>query len=127
MTELQAFSAGRVAVVTGAALGIGRAMARHFASLGMNVVLADFSGGDLDEAAFALCAELRRGCHDLCGSGRIDSGIPSKGQYRPGHHGCDGWIYGDDDSGCVPGISLLDPEFPFISFCSFAWRRPRSR
>jgi len=44
------FSEGRVAVVTGAALGIGRAACRRFAELGMSVCLVDLPGDDLDEA-----------------------------------------------------------------------------
>lgn len=45
---------GRVAVVTGAASGIGRAMASRFASLDMKVVMADVEPGALREAAGAL-------------------------------------------------------------------------
>lgn len=47
----------RVAVVTGAASGIGRAMAGRFAAEGMRVVLADIEQDALDQAV----AELRRG------------------------------------------------------------------
>jgi NAD(P)-dependent dehydrogenase (short-subunit alcohol dehydrogenase family) len=43
--------AGRVAVITGAASGIGRGLARHAATAGMRVVLADVEVGALDEAA----------------------------------------------------------------------------
>ena len=42
--------AGRVAVVTGAASGIGRGLARHAAREGMRVVLADVEATALDEA-----------------------------------------------------------------------------
>ena len=55
MTEQRAvptvFSPGNVAVVTGAAGGIGRAAARRFAGLGMKVVLADIEGPALASAA----------------------------------------------------------------------------
>jgi NAD(P)-dependent dehydrogenase (short-subunit alcohol dehydrogenase family) len=47
--------AGRVAVVTGAASGIGRGLARHAASEGMSVVLADVEAPALDDAV----AEVR--------------------------------------------------------------------
>jgi NAD(P)-dependent dehydrogenase (short-subunit alcohol dehydrogenase family) len=47
---------GRVAVVTGAASGIGRAMAARFAAEGMRCVLADVETEPLDRAV----AELRR-------------------------------------------------------------------
>jgi len=43
--------AGRVAVVTGAASGIGRAMAERFAGEGMRVVMADIEEPALSEAA----------------------------------------------------------------------------
>jgi NAD(P)-dependent dehydrogenase (short-subunit alcohol dehydrogenase family) len=42
---------GKVAVVTGAASGIGRALAEAFAGEGMRVVLADIEEGPLEEAA----------------------------------------------------------------------------
>jgi NAD(P)-dependent dehydrogenase (short-subunit alcohol dehydrogenase family) len=46
--------AGQVAVVTGAASGIGLAMARRFAAEGLKVVLADVEQGALDKAAALL-------------------------------------------------------------------------
>src|SRR3954468_5490160 len=46
-----AFSAGKVAVVTGAASGIGLAAARRFAALGMKLVMADRGGPALERAA----------------------------------------------------------------------------
>jgi NAD(P)-dependent dehydrogenase (short-subunit alcohol dehydrogenase family) len=45
---------GKVAVVTGAASGIGRAMAKRFAAEGMRVVLADVEAGPLEAAASRL-------------------------------------------------------------------------
>ena len=55
--------AGRVAVVTGAASGLGRGYADRFASEGMKVVLADIDEAALDGAV----AELRAGGHDVLG------------------------------------------------------------
>ncbi|MFJ9634227.1 SDR family NAD(P)-dependent oxidoreductase [Streptomyces sp. NPDC101175] len=52
---------GQVAVVTGAASGIGLAMARRFAADGLKVVLADVEQGALDKAA----AELRADGSDV--------------------------------------------------------------
>ncbi len=52
---------GRVAVVTGAASGIGRALAGAFAAEGMRLVLADIEADPLEEAA----SELRGGGADV--------------------------------------------------------------
>jgi NAD(P)-dependent dehydrogenase (short-subunit alcohol dehydrogenase family) len=54
---------GRVAVVTGAASGLGLAMSNRFAQAGMKVVLADIEAGPLDAAV----RELRAGGHDAIG------------------------------------------------------------
>jgi NAD(P)-dependent dehydrogenase (short-subunit alcohol dehydrogenase family) len=48
---------GRVAVITGAASGIGRALAERCAGLGMRVALADRDGAALSAAADALAAQ----------------------------------------------------------------------
>jgi len=54
---------GRVAVITGGASGIGRALADAFAAEGMRLVLADVEAPALDKAA----GELRDAGHDVIG------------------------------------------------------------
>ena len=51
--------AGRSAVVTGAASGIGKSLARRFAAEGMSVVLADVERRALDDAAAEIAARAR--------------------------------------------------------------------
>ena len=53
MTQLAWLEAGRTAVITGAADGIGRAAALKFASLGLNVLMADRDANRLGHAAEA--------------------------------------------------------------------------
>jgi NAD(P)-dependent dehydrogenase (short-subunit alcohol dehydrogenase family) len=54
---------GKVAVVTGAASGMGRAFAERFAGEGMKVVLADVEAPALE----AVVTEMRRAEHDVLG------------------------------------------------------------
>ena len=54
---------GKVAVITGAASGIGRAMADRFAEAGMKVVLGDIEEEALDRAV----TEMRQAEHDVTG------------------------------------------------------------
>ncbi len=56
MTHHPALAAGRCAVITGGASGIGLAAARRFAAMGLDVVIADLSSDRLDAAAAELAA-----------------------------------------------------------------------
>ena len=53
----QAFTEGKTAVITGAALGIGRAAALRFAEMGLKVCLVDLPSADLEEAEEAVAAK----------------------------------------------------------------------
>ncbi len=61
-----AIKGGRAAVVTGAASGIGLAVARRLAGLGMKLVLADLEGEALTGAAAEVIAAARGGASDVC-------------------------------------------------------------
>jgi NAD(P)-dependent dehydrogenase (short-subunit alcohol dehydrogenase family) len=65
MDQHPALTEGRVAVITGAASGIGLAAAKRFAALGMKVCLADLGGRALEAAASELAALARRGAADV--------------------------------------------------------------
>jgi NAD(P)-dependent dehydrogenase (short-subunit alcohol dehydrogenase family) len=65
--------AGKTAVVTGAAGGIGRALAEKCAALGMNVVLADIEGGALQETTKAIEASGARAIGVVTDVARADA------------------------------------------------------
>lgn len=65
MDQHPALDEGRVAVITGAASGIGLAAAQRFAAMGMRLCLADIGGGALDQAAASVAALTRRGSADV--------------------------------------------------------------
>jgi NAD(P)-dependent dehydrogenase (short-subunit alcohol dehydrogenase family) len=80
--------AGKVAVVTGAASGIGRCLAEAFVAAGMKVVLADVEASALEATARALAdaggdvlaveSVLNRGLGRLCRAGFVggDARVP---------------------------------------------------
>jgi NAD(P)-dependent dehydrogenase (short-subunit alcohol dehydrogenase family) len=61
MSVHPALAAGRVAVVSGAASGIGLAVARRFASMGLKVCLADLSAEALERAVAEVAAVATAG------------------------------------------------------------------
>jgi NAD(P)-dependent dehydrogenase (short-subunit alcohol dehydrogenase family) len=60
-----ALAAGRAAVITGAASGIGLAAAQRLASMGLKVVLADLPGAALDAAAESVARAAKGGKPDV--------------------------------------------------------------
>ena len=60
-----ALAAGRVAVITGAAMGIGLAAAKHCCEAGMKICLADVDEDELDAAEAAVNAAAAAGQDDV--------------------------------------------------------------
>ncbi len=62
---LEALKSGGVAVVTGAASGVGRVAAMRYAQAGLSVILADLPGSQLESAVDEVRASARQGCEVL--------------------------------------------------------------
>ena len=65
MDQHPALTEGQVAVVTGAASGIGLAAAKRFAAMGMRVCLADLGGEALDRAATEVMQSAKGAASDV--------------------------------------------------------------
>jgi NAD(P)-dependent dehydrogenase (short-subunit alcohol dehydrogenase family) len=65
MAEHPALTEGRVAVVTGAASGIGLAAVKRLASMGLRICLADLGGDVLEQAAAEVASVAKRGPADV--------------------------------------------------------------
>jgi NAD(P)-dependent dehydrogenase (short-subunit alcohol dehydrogenase family) len=61
MVEHPALTEGRVAVVTGAASGIGLAAVKRFTSMGLRICLADLDGSALEQAAAEVASVAKHG------------------------------------------------------------------
>ena len=71
------FAPGKVAVITGAASGIGRAAAGRFSGIGMRIVLFDKDAARLAEVAGSLAAETKTIAGDVGHPwGTVASGVP---------------------------------------------------
>ena len=69
MTKPSNLQSNGVAVITGAASGIGLAAARRFAALGLKIALVDLPGDKLEQAAKSVAAEANRAAADIVGFG----------------------------------------------------------
>jgi NAD(P)-dependent dehydrogenase (short-subunit alcohol dehydrogenase family) len=65
MAEHPTLTEGRVAVVTGAAGGIGLAAAKRFASMGLRICLVDLGGNVLEQAAAEVASIAKGGPADV--------------------------------------------------------------
>ena len=127
--------AGKVAVVTGAASGIGLALAERFATEGMKVVLADIEEGPLAAAEAAIKAkggiaisvrtnvlheaEIRRladtafstwgNVHILCNNAGVSGGTGADGVWNVAKEDWD-WVLGVNFTGVLHGIRHFVPR-----------------
>jgi len=126
---------GKVAVVTGAASGIGLALATRFAEAGMKVVLADIESGPLEAARAAVAAKggqamavrtdvMREedvkkltdaafdawgNVHVLCNNAGVSGGAGADGVWNVPMADWD-WVLGVNFSGVLHGIRHFVPR-----------------
>ena len=117
------FAAGRVAVITGAASGIGRAIAVECSIRGMRVVLADIDTDGLDGLAAELAGQGREGLAMRCDTANAtdvqDLAEVVAGRYGPVHllvnnAGVAGalgpsWMIGEADWKWTLDVNLFGP------------------
>jgi NAD(P)-dependent dehydrogenase (short-subunit alcohol dehydrogenase family) len=127
--------AGRVAVVTGAASGIGLALATRFAEAGMRLVLADIEAAALEAARAALAAkggtaiavradvmreaDIKRladaafdawgNVHVLCNNAGVSGGVGADGVWNLPLEDWD-WVLGVNFRGVLHGIRHFVPR-----------------
>ena len=123
---------GQVAVVTGAASGIGLALARRFAARGLDVVLSDIEVGPLEDAAESVAAagvetiavpvdvsrpddveELARRTIERFGSVNVvcnNAGVVSRDDPWTGPVDAWNWVIGVNLMGVVHGIRAFLPH-----------------
>jgi NAD(P)-dependent dehydrogenase (short-subunit alcohol dehydrogenase family) len=99
-----ALAKGGIAVVTGAASGIGLAAARHLTHLGMKVCLADLPGANLDAAKAALGDTAHAMCADVADAAQLrDLAARVERDLGPVNVLI-------NNAGIQPGSSIFDPE-----------------
>jgi NAD(P)-dependent dehydrogenase (short-subunit alcohol dehydrogenase family) len=65
ITQHPALTDGRIAVITGAASGIGLAAAKRFAAMGLRICLVDLNAKALEQAAASVASIAKRGSSDV--------------------------------------------------------------
>ena len=112
MDQHPAFAEGRVAVITGAASGIGLAAAERFAAMGMRVCLADLGASALERAAATVANVAKHGAADVLAVATDVSDVGAVHRLRDAAYGA----FGDvavlmNNAGTSPGGGPWDhPE-----------------
>merc|ERR1740121_2083047 len=108
------FAKGNVAVITGASSGIGRAAARHCATVGMKVFLADVDEKELAEAVAEVGALAPGGAGDVVGVPTDVSDVASVGRLKEAAFAATGSVnFLMNNAGTGYGTGALGPLSDF--------------